>query len=71
MFFFKALSALSFSCIPIWLGIQVSMMMIFLERAFILHSSVNHGLLCFGDSFIGYGNEGVGKMYYGFFLICI
>ena len=25
----------------------------------------------FGDSFIGYGNEGIGKMYYGFFLICI
>ena len=41
-----------------------------------LHSFVNHGLLCFreimvlGDSFIGYDNEGVGKMYYGF-LICI
>ena len=25
----------------------------------------------FRDSFIYYGNEGVGKMYYGFFLICI
>ena len=25
----------------------------------------------FGDNFIGYDNEGVGKMYYGFFLICI
>ena len=23
------------------------------------------------DSFIGYGDEGVGKMYYGFFLIYI
>ena len=37
-----------------------------------LHSSVNHGLLCFycgfGDSFICYGNEGVGKMYYGFLI---
>ena len=33
-----------------------------------LHSSVNYGLLGFGDSFVGYGNEGIGKMYYGFFL---
>ena len=24
-----------------------------------------------GDGFICYVNEGVGKMYYGFFLICI
>ena len=42
-----------------------------------LYSSVNHGLLCFrdimvlGDGFICYVNDGVGKMYYGFFLICI
>ena len=35
-----------------------------------LLSSVNQGLY-FGDSFTGYSNEGVGKMYYGFFLICI
>ena len=25
----------------------------------------------FGDSFIGYGNEGIGKIFYGFVLICI
>ena len=33
--FFAALSALSFPCIPMWLGIQVRMILLFLERVFI------------------------------------
>ena len=35
------------------------------------HTSVNHDLLGFGDSFIGYGNEDVDKMYYGFFILFV
>ena len=49
--FFVALSALSFPCMPMWLGIQVRMMLLFLERVFILSSSlvmraVDESLLC-------------------------
>ena len=51
LFFFAALSALSFPCMPMWLGIQVRMMLLFLERVFILSSSlmirgVDESLLC-------------------------
>ena len=38
--FFAALSALSFPCMPIWLGIQVRMMLLLLEKVFILSSSL-------------------------------
>ena len=49
--FFAALSALSFLCMPMWLGIQVRMMLLFLERVFILSSSlvmrgIDEFLLC-------------------------
>ena len=49
--FFAALSALLFPCMPMWLGIQVRMMLLFLERVFILSSSlvmkgVDEFLLC-------------------------
>ena len=49
--FFAALSALSFSCMPMWLGIQVRMMLLFLERVFILSSNlvmrgIDEFLLC-------------------------
>ena len=49
--FFAALSALSFPCMPMWLGIQVRMILLFLERVFILSSSlvmrgVDESLLC-------------------------
>ena len=49
--FFAALSALSFPCMPMWLGIQVRMMLLFLERVFILSSGlvmrgVDESLLC-------------------------
>ena len=33
--FFAALSALSFPCMLMWLGIQVRMMLLFLERVFL------------------------------------
>ena len=39
-FFFNSLSALSFAYIPMWLGIQVRMMLLFLERVFILSISL-------------------------------
>ena len=38
--FFTAQSALLFPCMPMWLGIQVRMMLLFLERVFILSSSL-------------------------------
>ena len=38
--FFAALSSLSFPCLLMWLGIQVRMMLLFLERVFILSSSL-------------------------------
>ena len=49
--FFAALSALSFPCMLMWLGIQVRMMLLFLERVFILSSNlvmrgVDEFLLC-------------------------
>ena len=49
--FFAAWSALLFPCMPMWLGIQVRMMLLFLERVFILSSSlvmtgVYESLLC-------------------------
>ena len=36
---FSALSALSFPCMPMWLGIQVRMMLLFLESVFMLSCS--------------------------------
>ena len=49
--FFAVLPAFSFPCMPMWLGIQVRMMLLFLERVFILSSSlvmrgVDESLLC-------------------------
>ena len=49
--FFSALFALSFPSMPMWLGIQVRMMLLFLERVFTLSSSlvmrgVDESLLC-------------------------
>ena len=38
--FFVALSALSFPCMPMWLSIQIRMMLLFLERVFILSRSL-------------------------------
>ena len=38
--FFAALSALSFPCMPMWLGNQVKMMLLFVERVFILSSNL-------------------------------
>ena len=48
---FLQLSALSFTCMPMWLSIQVRMMLLFLEKVFILSSSlvmrgVDESLLC-------------------------
>ena len=49
--FFAAFSAFSFPCMPMWLGIQVRMMLSFLERVLIFSSSlmmrgVDKSLLC-------------------------
>ena len=38
--FYVALSSFSFPCILMWLGIQVRMMLLFLERVFILSGNL-------------------------------
>ena len=38
--FFAALSTLSFPCIPMWLGIKVRMILLFLVKVFILSRSL-------------------------------